>query len=489
VSAAPIVRLTRESIIYGLGQSLSRGLQVILVPIFTRVFQPAEYGVIDVLGLVATIGGFFIIMGTDAALAMFFYKADASEDRRTLVSTLGGWRLGLALAVSLSIWVLAPFLSRVVLASPDYAKYLRITAWTLPLTLCVYFENDVLRMTVQPWKFIGLNLLNTLAVAGLSILFVVFMRRHVSGVLYGRLCGDGLTALVGVLLIRHTLVPRFDRALLRRALAFAIPLIPAQLSFWAISYADRRVLLQFTNLTSVGIYAVAVKLSALMVLGTSAFQLAWGPFAYAHAREEGSGRTFSRVLTLYAAVAAFLGLAIGLFAPEVLSWLVPPAYAGAAAPGALLVFGAVAFGGYAIVGVGANLAYRPELQAWCAAAAAVLTIGLALALVRPFGLLGVSVATLAGFLGSSVLLYVASQRVYPLPYRGTRALVVFLLAVAAWCGTTWATTALGANGHPLIGLSLRIGVLGAFAVIALGLARRIPPPVGPVAATAASAGA
>ncbi len=482
MSGAPLVRLTRESIIYGLGQAVGRGLQVVLVPIFTRVFAPAEYGVIDVLGLVATIAGFFIIMGTDAALALFFYKADEPEARRTVISTLAGWRAGLALVVALVVWMLAPWLSRVVLASPDYAKYLRITAWSLPLTLVVYFQNDVLRVTVQPWKFIALNVLNTIAVAGLSILFVVVMKRHVSGVLYGRLCGDGITALVGLVLIRHVLVPRFDRALLARMLAFAVPLIPAQLSFWAISYADRRVLLQFTNLTEVGIYAVAVKLSALMVLATSAFQLAWGPFAYAHAREPGSGRTFSRVLTLYTAVAAFLGLAIGLFAPEALAWLVPSAYAGAAAPGGLLVFGAVAFGGYAIVGVGANLAERPELQAWCAAAAAVVTIGLAIALVRPFGLLGVAVATLAGFLVSSVLLYASSQRVFPLPYRGVRALFLFLLAITAWAGTSWLAGVLAAGGRELLGLSLRIAVLTAFALVALALARRIPAPADSAAA-------
>jgi O-antigen/teichoic acid export membrane protein len=228
----------------------------------------------------------------------------------------------------------------------------------------------VLRVTFQPWKFIALNVLNTVAVGGLSILFVVVMKRHVSGVLYGRLCGDALTALVGFVLIRHSLRRRFDRPLLSRLLAFAVPLIPAAIAFWAISYADRWVLVHYTNLTLVGVYAVAVKISTLMLLGISAFQLAWGPFAYAHAREAGAGRTFSRVLTLYAAGAAFLALALGLFAPEALRILVPEAYRGAAVPGAILAFGVVAFGGYSIVGMGANLAYRTDLQAWCSASAA-----------------------------------------------------------------------------------------------------------------------
>ena len=386
-------------------------------------------------------------MGTDSALSRFYYEAGDAERQRTLVGTLALWRAGLALLIAGLLWAFAPFLSRVILASPDYAKYVRITAWSLPFTVFVYFENDVLRTTFQPWKFFALNVVNTLAVAGVSILFVVVLKRDVSGVLYGRLAGDGLSALVGLVLIRHAFALRFDRPLLSRLLAFSLPLIPAAVAYWAISYADRWVLVHYTNLTLVGVYALAVKLSMVMVLGTSAFQLAWGPFAFEHARDPESGHTFSRVLTLYTAVASSLALAIGLFAPEFLAILAPASYHGAAAPGGLLVFGVVALGGYSLAGMGANLAFRTELTAWCSGAAAVITIGLALALVRSYGALGVATATLVGFASSTALLYMASQRVHPLPYRGLRALFLFALAVLTWAGATWAAEALAATGR------------------------------------------
>jgi len=280
--------------------------------------------------------------------------------------------------------------------------------------------------------------------------------------------------------------------LLARLLAFAAPLIPASVAFWAINYADRWVLVHYTNLTIVGVYAVSVKISMLMLLGISAFQLAWGPFAYAHARDPEAARTFSRVLTLYVGAAAFLALALGLFAPEVLAWLVPPAYHGAAAPGALLAFGVVAFGGYSIAGMGANLAYRTDLTAWCAVAAAVITIALALALVRPFGALGVASATLVGFASSATLLYVGSQRVFHVPFRGLRALFLFALAILLWASAAWCAHVLEAAGRYPLGLGVRILALTAFALAALPLSRRLPLPggaAGPAAAPAPSPGA
>jgi O-antigen/teichoic acid export membrane protein len=484
VSQGTLLKLTKESVVYGLGQAIARGLQMVLVPVFTHAFVPAEYGVIELLGVVTSIAAFLVVMGTDAALARFFYEPGDTAERQTLVSTLAVWRLFLSLSVAGILFAGAPVLSRFVLASPDYVKYVRIAALSLPFTVFVFFQNDVLRVTFQPWKFIALNVLDTVAVGGLSVLFVVVLHKEVAGVFYARLLGDALAALVGFVLIRHALVPRFRRVMLERAVRYGLPLVPAAVAFWAISYADRQFLLRFANLTEVGVYALAVKLGTLMLLGISAFQLAWGPFAYAHARDEHAGRLFARVLTLYVAVAAGLALLLGLVAPEALALVIPASYDGAATPGALLAFGVVAYGGYSIAGLGANLAFRTEFQAWAALVAAVVTILLAWALVRPLQLVGVAFATLAGYALSTILLYVLSQRVHFVPHRGLRALFLFTLALVLWAGATLGARALTAhNAYPL-GVALRAGTFVLYAAVAARLARRIAPKAaedGPIA--------
>jgi O-antigen/teichoic acid export membrane protein len=463
-------KLTGQSVVYGLGQAGARAVQMVLVPVFTHEFAPAEYGVIDVLALVTWIATFFVVMGSDAALARLFYEPEDTLGRQTLVSTLAAWRLGIALTVAGLLYVLAPILSRAILQSPDYVKYVRIAAMSLPFTVIVFFQNDVLRVTFQPWKFIVLNILETALVTGLSILFVVGMHREVAGVFYGRLAGDALAAAVGLVLIRHSLVPRFDRRMLAGALRFGLPLVPAGLAFWAISYADRWFLLRFTDLAAVGVYAVAVKLGTLMMFGISAFQLAWGPFAYAHEHDPNARGLFARVLTLYAAVASGIALLLGLFAPELLARLVPSSYEGAAIPGALLVFGVVAFGGYTVAGLGSNLAHRTRNQSYAALGASLVTVALAWALVGPLRLVGVAIATLAGFAASTILLYVLSQRVYPIAYRGLRALSLFVLALLLWVGA--------AHGS----VPVRIAAFLGYAVVALFLARRMPGgPDGPTA--------
>jgi O-antigen/teichoic acid export membrane protein len=469
-------KLTGESMVYGLGTAVGRGLQMLLVPVFTRVFAPDQYGVIDLLGLAASIASLLIVMGTDAALARFFYDAIDTEARRIMISSSALWRLGVCVIVAVLLWLLAPAFSVLLLDSADYAKYVRLTALAIPFTAFFMFQNDVLRVTFQPWKFITLNLVNTLLVGGLSILFVVYWRKGVAGVLYGRLIGDLVTAAFGFVLIRLHLVPRFDRTVLRRMLTYGAPLIPVAVAYWAMQYADRWALVHFRDLATVGIYAVAVKMGAAMMLVVSAFHLAWGPFAFARARDPGAARLFSRVLTLYVALASTVALGLGLFAHEALLVLVPGVYARAALPGGLLCFAAVAHGAYYIVALGANLSFRTDLLAWTSLVAAAINVGLNFVLVGPLGMRGVSTATTIGFALSTALLYAWAQRVHPIPFRGLRATALYLVGVATLLAGVLGGRALSGSGGELTSLALRAALLVGYAGLAAALARPMAPP-------------
>jgi hypothetical protein len=94
--------------VYGLGAAAGRGLQMLLVPILTRVFTPASYGVLDLLGLIGSIAALLLVMGTDAALARFFYEAEDREARRTMISSSAAWRAAVCVAFALVLWIAAP---------------------------------------------------------------------------------------------------------------------------------------------------------------------------------------------------------------------------------------------------------------------------------------------------------------------------------------------------------------------------------------------
>ena len=58
-----------------------------------------------------------------------------------------------------------------------------------------------------------------------------------------------------------------------------------------------------------------MKFFAVITMGVSAFNLAFGPFAYARAQDPDAPKLYARVFTLYVAIVTLGALLVGVFAP------------------------------------------------------------------------------------------------------------------------------------------------------------------------------
>ena len=213
-------KLSGESLVYGLGAVGGRAVQLLLVPILTRALTPDAFGVGELVMAYSQTAILVLVFGMDGALARFFYDEPDREARVRMASSSLLFRLALAAVVSAGVALAAGPIAAQLIGGDVYRKYLMIGAVTLPFTLMVLFGNDVLRVTFQPLKFIGLNITETVLVGGLSVWFVSFKGMGVAGMLYGRLIGDAVCA--GLALLpgpAFDSCPRFSRDALRRMLA------------------------------------------------------------------------------------------------------------------------------------------------------------------------------------------------------------------------------------------------------------------------------
>ena len=453
-------RLSGDSLVYGFGQVAGKAVNLLLVPVLVRTLLQQQFGVSDLVLSYSASVLLVLVFGMDGALARFFYEQPDGESRIRMVSSSFVFRLLIGGTVSTILVLSSGWLADHVLGGAAYAKYVRLGALTLPFSLFCLFSNDVLRVTFQPWKFITLNITQAVLVGGLTLWFVIGKHLGVAGVLYGKLLGDAGTASLGLVLCRHSLKLRFSRTLLRKMLTYGVPLMPVSFAYGIIGSVDRYTLQRHANLETVAIYGVAMKFFAVVTMAVSAFQLAFGPWAFAQAKHEGSGVLFARVFALYLTVASFGALACGLFAPTIVSLLATKSYAAAAAPALWLAFAAVAQGAYYVAALGINLSLRTSLVVWTAGGAAVVATLANLVLTPRFGAEGAAAATCMGYASSAVFAYLVAQRVHPLPYRGARLALLFLGALGLGVAATRLAPA-GAGG-----IGVKLGALVVFAVLA-----------------------
>ncbi|MDD1758934.1 MAG: oligosaccharide flippase family protein, partial [Methanotrichaceae archaeon] len=60
---------------------------IFLVPIYTRIFSPDDYGIIDLISTVTIFLNLFLILGVDSATGRYYVDATGDDDRKLTAST------------------------------------------------------------------------------------------------------------------------------------------------------------------------------------------------------------------------------------------------------------------------------------------------------------------------------------------------------------------------------------------------------------------
>ncbi len=170
---ASLRRLSGESLVYGVGQVSGRAVNLLLVPVLTRVLLKQQFGVAELVTGYSASVLLLLVFGMDGALARFFYQQENRGARVLMSSSSFAFRVITGFAVSLLLAAAAGPLAVHLLGGEVYAKYLRIGALTLPFTLVTLWCNDLLRVTFQPWKFVMLNASQMVLVGGFTLAFVL----------------------------------------------------------------------------------------------------------------------------------------------------------------------------------------------------------------------------------------------------------------------------------------------------------------------------
>jgi O-antigen/teichoic acid export membrane protein len=446
--------LARDTLIYGGAAIVSRGLSLILLPIYTRILSPGDYGVLDMVMVLGTFAILLVALEITQALARFYGETqDAAAKRRMASTTLWFTVTAFAIVFAAAFAAAAP-LAGWLLGTPAMAGPLRIGLAGIAVNGIFYLAQNQLRFELRSGAYAAISLVYAFALAGFSITLGYGFGLGLVGVLWGQLAGAVAAAALGLYLLRESYGLEFDRTLLRSMLAFSLPLVPSGLATFITLYANRLLLNRLEGLDSVGIFGVGVRVAGAIALLILGLQSALTPLIYAHYREPETPRQLARLTEQFIALALTCCLGLGILSWEILALFAERRYMGAA-PLVLLLAPATLLGQMSIFFPGIAIAKRTKLQLYIFLATAVATVGLNWLLIESTGLMGAAAATLLASLLFIALWAWTSQRLYPIPVSWGRIGAGCALFVVAAAAGLW----LQSTGLPLLPLILAKGIL------------------------------
>jgi O-antigen/teichoic acid export membrane protein len=439
-------RLATTGAAYTAASIFSKLIAVALLPLYTRYLSTADYGAAEVMFAAVVSASIIVRLGLIEALLRFYYKED--EDPERVLATSFAALFWLATAAALIALPFAKPISEALLVepAPDLARIAIGGLWVL--TLYEYLLT-IFRLQERARAFFVTTTLNVLAAIGLTIVLVVGAEEGARGLLLGSYASGAAFVLGLIAYNRRHLSLLVDRQLLRRLFRFGTPTMPAELSLYALNFVDRIIIVRELGLPAAGLYSLAVKFAQGINVLARGFQLAWPPLAYS-IRDDGEARRFyATVVTWFVAGMAFVVAGMWLLSRWIVRALAAPRFFDAFEPIGLLAAAAALYALYMVLVVILGRTGRTEFNFPATGAALIANVGLNLLLVPPFGIVGAGVALVLSYAVVLSLMYVFTQRLFPVPYEWARLTRVILT-----------TTALIAAGELLLPPSGAAGLLG-----------------------------
>ena len=443
-------KLAGETAIYGMSSIVGRFINWWLVPYYSRIFLPEEYGVVTNLYSYIAFLLVLLTFGMETGFFRFANKSNGQNDKiysTSAISLFGSSLLFVAIAFIFSE-NFAGFLDYP--NSEDYIKLLAVIV-ALDAATSIPFAN--LRLEGKAVRFATLKLVNIFFNIFFNLFFLSFCPHILKSnpdsfiqFIYNPEFGVGYVFIANLLASVITLLmlipeirkikPVFDWKLFREMFWYSFPILLVGIAGMINQNIDKILMPELIPahqkpMEQLGIYGANYKLAVLMNMFIQAFRYSFEPFFFSHQKTSDSRLIYAQVMKYFIIFGLFIFLGITLFI-DVFKFVIGPEY-----HSGLKVVPAVLMANL-FLGIYFNLSlwYKLSDKTWMGAViggiGAVLTIGFNIWLIPIMGYMGSAYAVLICFLLMTLISYVVGQKYYRVDYDLKRIFIYFAAAVCLY---------------------------------------------------------
>jgi O-antigen/teichoic acid export membrane protein len=424
--------LIKSFLSFGLATVIERVIAFVLLPIYTRYFTTAEFGVIDLITVVIGMIIIFAHLQLETSLQRYYFDYEGDE-KNLFISTIVITMVILSVILMIILALGSGLVSQLVLKNVHYSNLFILAAVQIPFINYSMLALVILRYEKKNKLFTIMISVKMLLTVLFTVIFVVWLRMGLNGVFYAQLIGLVVSSVLLFFSIREFSTYKISNGLLKKAFAYAIPQFPARIGSVLLTYANRFFMVGYLTLSAVGIYSLSLKLASVLQLVYAAFVMAWAPFMFEQRKRDNHKEVFAKVLLLTASPLFLLVSIISIFSKELVYIVASPKFLSASHYlGALCLYFAL-FIFKEIVDIGPKFTEKTKYLSYTFFISLVVNLVSLYFSVKLYGLEGVVYSML---LTNTVLLivsWVISNKLYYIPYNAWQfifmALPAFFLSV------------------------------------------------------------
>jgi O-antigen/teichoic acid export membrane protein len=431
---AGLKSLLSQTVVYGLPVILGRFLNYLLVPLYTGIFIPAEYGVVTKLYAIAAFVNVVLTFGMETTFFRFASQKNHNPEQvyATALNTVAILALLFFGFTNMNVDQIAQALKEG--NHPEYIRWFSIILFFDALSA---IPLAGLRFQNKAKEFATNRLINILSNILFNLFFLLLMPyllkkgfgyisniyKPEAGVLYIFVSNAISSFLSFVLLTKNlkALKSGIDFGIFPAMMRYSLPLLFVGFA-GIVNETFDRVMLEYllpeaSAKHQVGVYGACYKLSIIMSLFIQAFRFAAEPFFFSQSAKKNAPTEYARVTHYFALFCLFIFLLVSFYLDYFKLFIRNTAYYEGLPVVPILLLANMFLGIYFNLSIWYKLSDKTLYGAYISVAAAFLTIVLNWVSIPSMGYLGAAYTTLFVYAVMCVAAYQFGKKIYPVPYK------------------------------------------------------------------------
>lgn len=402
--------LAKNTIIIAVGKICTQFVNFLLLPLYTALLLPEEYGIVELLNTYVAL--LVPIFNWQFETGLFRFMLDYRKNykkTKELLSTV------LCINIIQCFIYLLFFVFAQNFIKFDYKFFLAFdVVLNIILNTMLQFPRGLGNSKIYSMG----SFVSACSTVVLNVVFIVIFRMQAIGMFLAMIIGKIITIIylfISTKAWNYFSFKCYNKKLFKSVSKYSLPLVPNQLSWWVIGVSDRTIVSSFISVAANGIYSVANKFSSIYITIYNIFNLSWNESVSVHLNEPDYKKFLEDTINSMYLLFSSLCFGIIAFMPFGFPFLVGKGYSEAYEQIPILMI-AVLFQSL----VGLYSAFYVALKkskeiAKTSFFAAVINISINVLLIKHFGLYAASVSTLIAYSTMAIFRYFHVKKYIDIP--------------------------------------------------------------------------
>lgn len=311
--------LFKNFLSFGLATTIEKILLFLFIPIYSRFLLKEEFGVVDLLQVISEAGSILALLQLETSFQRYYldYK---SRLKRVHVTSNFIFISILSLLVVLVLFILSKPINLFFFNNYNYLDAYYLTILKIPFSNFSIIAFIILRFENQTKNFLLYVLLRSVSLLLFTLIFLNVYSNSVIAVLLAQFLSSLVTCIGLFIYMKKFIIISYSQKIIKKSLSFSIPMVPARIGSFAITYANRFFLATFLSLSAIGIYSLSLRFASAVQIIYTAFIMAWTPFLFSTIKKENASLILKDILIIVAGPVFLLVCSISIFSTELVKY-------------------------------------------------------------------------------------------------------------------------------------------------------------------------